>query len=252
MPKRSFEKAITNATYNLYSISLGKLISVGSRIFFFSQCRENCKRTAVRNSGVNTCGKLTLWETAAWPRVVTRRARTATWCKPRRDDYCRAWHRRFHLTTAWLSAELLRCRACNTIRSCRCIIYRDWMTDEHLAIEDQETSKIERWGRRERLGGDRQERERESVRTGNEGDVAALSGLRYCLRAQYLINSAAAKEFTLEVESQVRLGFSVSYVRVMEREKIGVSVELTLDKRRMLDCLSTERRRAMIATDRSH
>lgn len=77
------------------------------------------------------------------------------------------------------------------------------MTDEHLAVEDQETSKIERRGWR-------RENTRESTEVDESGFGGAtgetLSGLGYCLRAQYLINSAAAKAFTLEVESWVRLG----------------------------------------------
>lgn len=78
------------------------------------------------------------------------------------------------------------------------------MTDEHLAVEDQETSKIERrgWWRRENT----RESRRRSTRAGSGATGETLSGLGYCLRAQYLINSAAAKAFTLEVESWVRLG----------------------------------------------
>lgn len=58
IPKRPFEKAIINATYNLYSILLGKLISAG---WYFLKCRQNRgERAAIRNPGVNARRKLTL------------------------------------------------------------------------------------------------------------------------------------------------------------------------------------------------
>lgn len=78
-PKQPFEKAIINATYNLYSISCGKLISVGPLLllFFFSVARIANEPLFVIQELIDIAhrpymrGKLTLWETAAWPRIAT-------------------------------------------------------------------------------------------------------------------------------------------------------------------------------------
>lgn len=205
LAKRPFQKAIINATYNLYSILLGKLISAGW--YFFSMSPESRRTSlAIRNPGVNARRKLTLWEAGARPRITTNRdlvQATKRWLPFVHDIGNYIWQPPDYPLN---SCDVSRLR--NAIRSPRCIIYRDWMTDEHLAVEDQETSKIERW----KEGGRTRENRRRSTEAGSNGarerGTLALLGLGYCLRAQYLINSAAAKEFTLEVESWVRPGLA--------------------------------------------
>lgn len=112
-----------------------------------------------------------------------RRAWTATWYKPRRDDYCRARHRRLHLTTTWLSAQLLRrdvSRLRNAIRSrlAASFIATGWRT----SISPSKTKRHRRLNKWERSGEDTRESEADeraagcerSEGKGNAVGVAAL------------------------------------------------------------------------------
>lgn len=219
----AIRKAIADTTQSLYSISRfkkllflpvyvwgerekegGKKRVKGSRVL---QQTIRCIPLLVIRGLKYASGNVTLWEAGARPRITTKSTNRDTWSV--NDE-----EREREMLTVEQLASLLDNRL--TVRSTpatsprraigspRCIIYRGWMTNEHLVnrrsrdAEDwTDGSKANEGNGRERING--VERDRAEWKTGAESD--SVVGARDCLRAQYLINSAAAKGFTLETES---------------------------------------------------